>query len=312
MDVKATLEALCLKLEARQEQNGGWGFQSAQIALEPTCLAVLALLSVSSVRADKGLRWIRSHRSYDGSWPALVGDGPSGCWTTSLALLALLTAGERGWETRQAVKWLVCALPREAHWIWRWKFRALDTKVRFDPAKFGWGWVPGTASWVIPTAFGIIALRRSRSRNPDLAAQIDDRVGLGTGMLLDRACPGGGWNSGNGVAFGVEVAPHLDATAIALLALRSQSFDVIVQRGLRWLGHRVRQCRSPHSLAWAIIALKTYEGCGQDTNNCLWTAVNGLLALIGRGVGIDENSTLATTVLALRAFRGTNIFEVEA
>jgi hypothetical protein len=42
-------------------------------------------------------------------------------------------------------------------------------------------------------------------------------------MLLDRACPGGGWNAGNGVVYGTALAPHPDDTAIALLALRDRT-----------------------------------------------------------------------------------------
>jgi hypothetical protein len=32
-------------------------------------------------------------------------------------------------------------------------------------------------------------------------------------MLLDRMCPGGGWNAGNSVVYGVPLTPHIDATA---------------------------------------------------------------------------------------------------
>ena len=39
---------------------------------------------------------------------------------------------------------------------------------------------------------------------------------------MDRACPGGGWNAGNGVVYGTALAPHPDDTAIALLALRDR------------------------------------------------------------------------------------------
>jgi hypothetical protein len=39
-------------------------------------------------------------------------------------------------------------------------------------------------------------------------------------MLLDRACPTGGWNAGNGVVYGVALKPHIDATATALLAMQ--------------------------------------------------------------------------------------------
>ena len=35
-----------------------------------------------------------------------------------------------------------------------------DRNVRFDPDKYGWPWVAGSASWVIPTAFSIIAIKQ--------------------------------------------------------------------------------------------------------------------------------------------------------
>ncbi len=77
-------------------------------------------------------------------------------------------------ETGQATKhlasgiqWLLNARGREANWLWRWKLRTFDNKVQFDPAKFGWSWVSGTTSWVIPTAFALIALQQARQRGYD-------------------------------------------------------------------------------------------------------------------------------------------------
>jgi hypothetical protein len=81
----------------------------------------------------------------------------------------------------------------------RWKLRIVDNKIQFDPAKFGWSWASGTTSWVIPTAFALVALQQARQRGDNKTAQLTERVNLGTSMLLDRMCPGGGWNSGNGV-----------------------------------------------------------------------------------------------------------------
>ena len=59
---------------------------------------------------------------------------------------------------------MIDARGREASWFWRWKLRTFDNKVQFDPAKFGWSWVSGTTSWVIPTAFALIALQQGRQR----------------------------------------------------------------------------------------------------------------------------------------------------
>ena len=50
----------------------------------------------------------------------------------------------------------------EAFWLWRLKFRTTDTNVRFDPSKYGWGWVSDSVSWVIPTAGAILALEPGR------------------------------------------------------------------------------------------------------------------------------------------------------
>ena len=75
---------------------------------------------------------------------------------TALAAITLLELGGDRLRVVRAVNWLVEERCREAHWLWRWKLRVVDNKVRFDPAKYGWGWVPGTVSWVIPTAFAIV------------------------------------------------------------------------------------------------------------------------------------------------------------
>ena len=75
--------------------------------------------------------------------------------------------------------------------------------------------MPDTVSWVAPTALSIVAFRAWRRESARTAPAI--------AMLLDRACPKGGWNAGNSVVFGVDLDPHPDFTAMALLALRNGS-----------------------------------------------------------------------------------------
>ena len=77
-------------------------------------------------------------------------------------------------------------------------------------------------------------------------------------MHLDRMCPGGGWNAGNGVAFVVAYSAYIDATAIALLALAGQEKQPAVQASLAWLVKRLPGCPSPYSLAWGVLALAAY------------------------------------------------------
>ena len=139
--------------------------------------------------------------------------------------------------------WLLSTAGEESNWFWKWKFRTVDRHVRFDPDKYGWPWVPDTVSWVVPTAFAILALKQLPCTCGGLE-RVPSRIDCGVQMLLDRACPGGGWNAGNGVVYGEPVAPHADDTAIALLALSDRAQDPVVQAGVRIPG---TCCPEPYS-----------------------------------------------------------------
>jgi hypothetical protein len=208
------------------------------------------------------------------------------------------------------IRWLIEARGREAHWLWRWKLRAIDNKVQFDPAKFGWSWVSGTTSWVIPTAFALIALQQARQHGYNKTTQLTERVDLGTSMLLDRMCPGGGWTSGNGVAFGVPLAPHIDATSIALLALTRHEEHQSVQRSLHWLVDHLTGCPSPYSLAWGVLAIGAYRGISAEAGESLRGRAEELIRLTASATSIDDSCTLAVSALALQAIDGDNVFEV--
>jgi hypothetical protein len=208
------------------------------------------------------------------------------------------------------IQWLIDARGREANWLWRWKLSMVDKKVQFDPAKFGWSWVSGTTSWVIPTAFALIALQQARQRGYNKTAQLIERVDLGTRMLLDRMCPGGGWNSGNGIAFGVPLAPHIDATSIALLALTGHEEEQAVQSSLHWLEDHLMGCPSPYSLAWGSLASAAYRRSGPEASERLRGRVEELMRLTENATNIEDNCTLAVSALALEAIDGDNVFEV--
>jgi hypothetical protein len=117
-------------------------------------------------------------------------------------------------------------------------------------------------------------------------------------MLLDRACAGGGWNAGNAVVYGVPLRPHIDATAIALAALRPQYREPIVRNSLTWLLGCV-QCPSAYSLAWLILAVSTYREVRSDITPALAAARDRLAALVDERQGIQDTSTLALAALAL-------------
>ena len=139
-----------------------------------------------------------------------------------------------------------------------------------------------------------------------------ERIEQGVTMLLDRMCPGGGWNAGNGMAFGVQYSAYIDATAIALLALAGNETKPGVRDSLAWLVNRLSGCPSPYSLARGILALAAYRNSSNEASNALACATNELTSLIERGVGMGELCTVAVCALALDAVEGDNVFEVRS
>ena len=202
----------------------------------------------------------------------------------------------------RGLRWLVSSRGRESHWLWKWKFRTADTHVRFNPDKFGWPWMPDTCSWVVPTAFSLLALKQSfvccQTR------EVSFRIKRGVEMLLDRACPDGGWNAGNGVVYGVPLAPHLDATAAALLALLGEQPNDVIAKSLNWLEHRAGTCCAPWSLAWSILALNAHSR-STETPTATLAAISGTDA-------ISDCATLAAVLLALDCPTQGNVFRVTA
>jgi hypothetical protein len=218
-------------------------------------------------------------------------------------------------ETKSAAKglrWLLNARGREADWLWRWKLSTVDNKVKFDPTKFGWNWVAGTTSWVVPTSFALITLHQAKEHGLCRSAELNERREVGTSMLLDRMCPGGGWNAGNGVAFGFAYPAYIDATAIALLALAGHENEPGFRTSLAWLVNRLPGCPSPYSLAWGRLALAAYREISRDAEKALTGSTNALAALIERGTGATDLCTVAVCALALEAIEGDDVFEVRS
>ena len=179
-------------LRAIQAERRGQSAEGCQLSIWAACLAILALRNDPPVDLKLALHAIEALQNKDGSWPAFIGDDAEGCWTTSLAVLSLMAVGRETERLKSAIRWLLNAEGREANWFFRWKFRAIDHSVQFDPTKYGWSWVGGTTSWAIPTAFSVIALRQVRNRGINLKAVVIERIELGVSMLFDRMCPGGG------------------------------------------------------------------------------------------------------------------------
>jgi hypothetical protein len=143
---------------------------------------------------------------------------------------------------------------------------------------------PRLGQLVIPTAFSVVAIKQFTACNRTEATE--RRIRLGVDMLLNRVCVAAGWNSGNSVVYGVALPAHVEATAIALLALQDEKRTPAVQASLDWLRKRSATIESVESLAWCILTLFVY----QEPIGHLQAR---LATLIGDGREILNNATLA-------------------
>ena len=123
-------------------------------------------------------------------------------------------------------------------------------------------------------------------------------------MLIDRACPGGGWNAGNGMVYGAPLSPHVDDTAVALLALSNKTEDSVVESGVLWLDRTIQGLRSPGSLAWSVLALAAHGRPVEPLLTCLMSLPD-LSA-------IEDTSTVAAVSLALGCHDTLSAFGVAA
>lgn len=301
-DTQELNDACVQELIDRQLPEGGWPFSAvtAQTAVEPTALALLALPSSSARERDAAIGFLLHVQNTNGSWPAFRGDDEGGSGITGLALYALNRCCVYGMVTNRAVQWLIGSRGWESHWLWKWKFRTSDRHVRFDPDKFGWPWIPETVSWVVPTAYSILALKYARGiPQQDL---VHLRIQRGVEMLYDRTCPEGGWNAGNGVVYGFPLAPHPDATALALLSLLNEAPNDFITSSLDWLERRAETCFAPWSLAWTILALDAF---GRPTG-----LLTDRLSSVLDPAEVKDCSTLAVISVAFRRAAGGNAFRV--
>src|SRR5450759_3210493 len=204
------------ELRGRELHGGGWSFfGSRQVSLEATSLAILCLLADRSCEALLLGKLLADVQLTDGSCPSFVGDRePS--WTTALAVCALNSVNDPSKARERGESWLLRTKGREGHWFWRWKFKTADRNVQFDPDKYGWPWISGSASWVIPTAFSVIAIKQFTVCNR--YASSEKRIQLGVEMLLDRACVDGGWNSGNSFVYGLSLIHISEPTRLGMIS----------------------------------------------------------------------------------------------
>jgi hypothetical protein len=257
------VESVCLPfLRNSQNADGGWGFRAgSQSRAEATCWAIQAL--VDSSRPDlqeavaRGFWFVRAAQLADGSWPSTP-EEKVGCWVTSLACWVLLREKNSSKAVAAGLHWLCEDWPRDST-PWRRFLGRLSSQRQVSPMNAsyrGWGWTPRTSSWVEPTSFAALVLEQSPKEL--LPSSAWRRRQLAESMLYDRMCPGGGWNCGNPMVYGVAGEPLVIPTSWALLALRNHPERSENIASLDWLERTIQKVQSAGSLALARICLETY------------------------------------------------------
>jgi uncharacterized protein (DUF362 family) len=237
------------RLAALSHPEGGWGYSPGQPAhLEPTCLGLLALSLEPEAHAAvfaRALAVLEGCSAGDGTY-RLARGREEAVWPTALVLFVEETLDgkveDRG-RTAGALLRLRGQLPDRDPEV---AIHDIDLKIT------GWPWGEGNFSWVEPTAWACLALRRAGHGE-------HERVRDGLRLLLDRTFDQGGINYGNRVVLGRPLEPVPGPTAISLLALQGHGDEPRVQASVRYLQNEENLGSDLEHLCWARLALTVYR-----------------------------------------------------
>ncbi|MBI5396550.1 MAG: hypothetical protein HZA91_14745 [Verrucomicrobia bacterium] len=278
-------------LSAAQAADGGWPYRPGTApSLEPACYALAAMDGAASAQQrDAGLRWLLARQAADGAF-TLPGDNEPH-WAAPLAMLALAHLGAAEPQRAAAVRWLL---------TWAGRTRPQHAALTLDGQLVGWPWTGDAFSWVEPTAYALLALKRSGQHG-------HPRVAEGEKMLLDRQCSDGGWNYGNPAVFGTALPGFIPTTSLATLALRdSSAAGDATRRGLDFLQREIQNHRSALALSLAILCLAAF---GRPTEELAATLAQRQQ---GDGSWRQDVRLTALAVLALQAAAGSiNLFKLD-
>jgi len=243
-------ELQALLLNTRND-DGGWPSHRGRSWTEPTALALLALQgeAVSSKALAPSASWLSQRQASDGGWPpcAIV---PQSTWVTSLALLTLAQEKEYSSGCAKGLLWLSDHVYPELNGLQALIHDAIGLTPNLAPGSSPW--FPGTAGWVIPSAFSILALSCWSARWQD--SRFDKTIQRAQTYLLSHRCADGGWNHGGSPQRSETAPSYAETTGLALLALknhRSAAIDSAIHLAQEFL----QKPDSTEGLCWLIIGL---------------------------------------------------------
>jgi hypothetical protein len=288
-------------LRKLQNPDGGWGASHARHSnTEATSLAIAGLKSVDDLAANqsavRGASWLAPRQNQDGSWP-LNDVTQNGSWSTALAILALTAFPEHRSAALRAAGWLLHQEGSKPGILAELILLVTGkTKVNeLNKDLVGWSWVPNSFSWVEPTSYALIALKKVRAALAD--TEVNERIRQGDAVIYDRMCKGGGWNYGNSKVMDYALWPYPDITAVALIALQDRAQESANQESLQTLRKMAKDVDSGLALCWGAICLNIY---GKD--NADWKPL--IEKRFAKDGFLGETKTLALALMALSGNAG--------
>jgi hypothetical protein len=238
-------------LTAQQNADGGWGYVAGGLSFaEPTCYSLLALATPATPSPDqfetRALKWFETHRNHAG---AVTFEGDRNYpdnWGTILACFTLhhLKIGQELHKPYQ--RYLLASRGNRIS-------PQAAAPLKLNGELQAWSWAVGTASWVEPTAYALLALKAQGLRD-------HERVKTGEAFLLDRACYEGGWNYGNKEVLNVRLEPMPTNTCFALLALQDfKRSHAVIEKSLAYLERELAERQSTLTLALGALCLDAYD-----------------------------------------------------
>jgi Squalene-hopene cyclase N-terminal domain len=256
-----------------QNEDGGWGaVKGKRSNTESTSFVLMALKSLEGNPFDRqttaGLKWLLQRQKDDGSW-SLNDASKQSSWTTPIAALALLSFQDQRDHALRAAKWILTQEGRKPGWVATLLFRLslLKKITELDPYLSGWSWTAGAFSWVEPTSYSLMTLKKLK-RSLD-GTNCEERIRQGEMLIYDRMCENGGWNYGNSRVLGEALWPYPDVTAVALIALQDQAMSETNRKSLRALDAMLREAGSGTALGWGILCLTLYKQDVQEWKKIL-------------------------------------------
>jgi len=234
--------------------DGGWPSRRGSSWTEPTALALLALQGEQVPSKTRALtaNWLAKRQSADGGWTPCA-EVPTSTWVTSLALLALGQEKDYSGGYGLGTAWLSSHVYPEMNSVQSFLKATLGLSPSYAPGSSPW--FPGTAGWVIPTAYAILALScwSSRSRNRDH----EQSMRRAQAYLLSRRCVDGGWNHGGSPQRSESAPSYAETTGLALLALANHPSPSLAPT-LNLAERLVDHPDSTEGLCWLVMGLSAH------------------------------------------------------